>query len=115
MRISSIQENGNLLQSKMYPATTGTLDSIMSNQSDMTSSGAGANVEFGDVLSQAINSVNDLQIDADKQAQLLATGQLENPHDAAIAIEKADLAIQLTVKVTDKILSAYRQVSQMQL
>jgi flagellar hook-basal body complex protein FliE len=70
---------------------------------------------FAKLLADAINDVNQVQAGADRQAQLLATGEAENPHDAVIAIEKADLALELTVKVTEKALGAYKQISQMQL
>ena len=53
-------------------------------------------------------------MEADRQAELLATGRAENPHDAVLALEKADLALQLTIKITEKAIGAYRQLSQMQ-
>lgn len=70
---------------------------------------------FGDLLVNAVNEVNRTQAEADHQAQLVATGRADNPHAAVIAMEKADLALDMTVKVTEKIIAAYRQVSQMQL
>jgi flagellar hook-basal body complex protein FliE len=70
---------------------------------------------FAKLLVEAAGDVNQMQVEADEQAQLLATGAAENPHEAVIAVEKADLALELTAKVTEKALGAYRRVSQMQL
>ncbi len=70
---------------------------------------------FGGMLVNAANEVNRMQADADHQAQLVATGRADNPHAAVIAMEKADLALDMTVKVTEKIIAAYKQVSQMQI
>ncbi len=69
---------------------------------------------FGQVLGGALEQVNRLQLEADRQAELVATGQAENPHEAVLAMEKADLALQLTIRVTEKVLAAYQQISQMQ-
>ena len=70
---------------------------------------------FGNMLEGALRQVNELQVEANRQAELLATGEAQNPHDAVIAMEKADLALQLTIRITEKALSAYQQVSQMQI
>jgi len=69
---------------------------------------------FGQVLTSALQDVNRLQLEADHQAELVATGEAQNPHDAVIAMEKADLALQLTIKITEKAVAAYREISQMQ-
>jgi len=69
---------------------------------------------FGTVLKSALQSVNDMQVDANRQAELLATGQATNPHEAVAAMEKAHLALQLTSNVVEKALGAYKQISQMQ-
>ena len=70
---------------------------------------------FGDVLGGALNNINEIQTEANRQAELLATGQTESPHDAMIAMEKAHLALQLTANVVEKAIGAYRQISQMQI
>ena len=70
---------------------------------------------FGDVLGGALNNINEIQTEANRQAELLATGQTESPHDAMIAMEKAHLALQLTANVVEKAVGAYKQISQMQI
>ena len=65
-------------------------------------------------LTDAVRGVNELQHVADAAVESLATGDADNVHDVAIALEKADLALQLTVQVTQKAVEAYREISRMQ-
>ena len=70
---------------------------------------------FTDVLSQAIGKVNSLQTAADREAQAVATGAAPDLHTAAIAMERAEIAFQTTVQVTQKAIDAYKEISRMQL
>ena len=69
---------------------------------------------FADTLKEAVGSVNDLQVQADKGAQDLATGRTDNVADVMIATEKADIALRLMVQVRNKIIDAYQEVMKMQ-
>ena len=69
---------------------------------------------FGEALANALGQVNGLQTEADTQAQLVATGEAQDLHTAAIAMERAELALQATVQITQKAIDAYREVSRMQ-
>ena len=70
---------------------------------------------FPQVLGQALGQVNDLLQTADRQAQRVATGQAENLHDSLIAVAEADLALQVTMRVTQKAIAAYQEISRMQI
>lgn len=72
----------------------------------------GAN--FGDTLKNAIQSVNQLQVDADKKMQDLATGKAKSIPDVMIATEKADIAFKLMMQVRNKIIEAYQEIMKMQ-
>ena len=83
------------------------------------SAGGGAQSEttkgsFGEALASALGQVNGLQAEADTQAQLVATGEAQDLHTAAIAMERAELALQATVQITQKAIDAYKEVSRMQ-
>jgi len=69
---------------------------------------------FGRVFAEALQKVNDLQVEADHQAELVATGRAENLHTAVLAMEKANLALQLTAQVTRRAIEAYQEISRMQ-
>lgn len=69
---------------------------------------------FLDTLKKTIDQAQQIQTEADKQVSKLVTGQGEDVHSAMIAVEKADLSFQLIMQVRNKIVQAYREVSQMQ-
>ncbi len=69
---------------------------------------------FKDVLGSAIETVNDLQRNADRLAQELACGELEDVHQAMIAVEEVNVALQLTIQIRNKIVEAYQEIMRMQ-
>ena len=71
---------------------------------------AGATTSFGDVLKE----VNDLQLTADRLVERLASGQIENVHEVIIAQQEAAIALRLVQEVRDKLVSAYQELTRMQ-
>lgn len=69
---------------------------------------------FGARLTEALEEVNQLQVDANQQLAEVASGRTEVIHEAISAMNKADLALQLTIQITNRAIDAYRQISQMQ-
>ena len=65
-------------------------------------------------LGDAVRDVNKIQQDAETQATQLATGETQNVEAVVVAMEKADLSLQLTVQVTQRAIEAYREISRMQ-
>lgn len=76
-----------------------------------TSRGVGG---FGEYLNRALQKVNNLQIEADQMAEKVAQGE-EDIHNALIALEKANLALGLTVQVRNKVVEAYQEIMHMQM
>lgn len=70
---------------------------------------------FGSILSEALGNVNEMQVEADKMTQQYLTGENTDIAAVLLATEKANLAFQLTVQVRNKIVEAYREISNMQL
>lgn len=70
---------------------------------------------FLDTLKESINQTNSLQLQADQAAADLATGKTQDLHQTMIAIEKADVSFQLMMQVRNKILSAYEEMTRMQI
>ena len=62
---------------------------------------------------QVMGEVNRLQFDAEDMTRAFAVGDVEDVHDVALAINKAKFALDFTVRVRDKLLDAYRELSQM--
>jgi len=89
---------------------------ITNNQSLLTNKPVqNNNVQFTDYLNQAINEVVDDVKVAKELSDKLATGEVKDLHQVTIAMEKAELGLQLTVQVRNKIIEAYQEVMRMQL
>lgn len=58
--------------------------------------------DFGEVFKKAIGELNDTQIAADKAVADLATGQITDLHQAAIAIGKAETSMKLMLEIATK-------------
>lgn len=69
---------------------------------------------FGEFLSDALNSVNQLQQDASQASLNLAAGKIQDISEVTIAAEKATVALQLTMQVRNKVVDAYQEVMRMQ-
>jgi len=72
-------------------------------------------LSFNDILKQALNSVQDLQKANANYNYLLATGEIENLHKIMIDAEKADIALQFSIQVRNKVLEAYQEIMRMQI
>jgi flagellar hook-basal body complex protein FliE len=70
--------------------------------------------DFTKTLKEAIQSVDQLQKDADVKMQELVTGKSQNIHETMIAAEKADIALRLMIQVRNKIIDAYQEIMRMQ-
>ncbi len=62
-----------------------------------------------------INTTNAYLSDAENEEIKWALGQTENTHDLSIALQKAQTTLQYTVAVRDRVISAYRELTQMQI
>ena len=70
---------------------------------------------FQNVLNGAIQSIESTQSAAGDAMQKFLTGENEEVHSMAIAMQKADITFNLGLQVRNKIVDAYQQVMQMQL
>lgn len=72
-------------------------------------------VVFGEYLKNVLQDTDRLQKEADGAALDLISGDLENLHDLMIITEKAQLSLQLTVQVVNKVIQAYQDIYRMQI
>jgi flagellar hook-basal body complex protein FliE len=70
--------------------------------------------KFGEVLKDAIATVNELQKSSDQEIQKLMTGESQDLHTTMIAVQKADLSFQMMMQVRNKIVMAYQEIMRMQ-
>jgi flagellar hook-basal body complex protein FliE len=73
-----------------------------------------AGLKFGEVLKDAIETVNELQKTSDTEIQKLITGESQDLHSTLIAVQKADLSFQMMMQVRNKIVQAYQEIMRMQ-
>ena len=76
--------------------------------------GNGDHPGFSQLLKGAIEEVNRIQHEAGRLEDAVARGENINIHQAIIAGEKAGLSFQLMMKVRNKLLEAYQEISRMQ-
>ena len=72
-------------------------------------------VSFEKYLAQAIEPVNNLQLQAADLDSKLAQGKLEYVHQAMVTAEKASLALDLTIQVRNKVIEAYQEIMRTQM
>ncbi len=71
--------------------------------------------EFAKVLEKTLSNQNTVQDNADKAAADIATGEVRDLHQAAIAIGKAETSMKLMLEVRNKALSAYKEILRTQI
>jgi len=74
------------------------------------SSQAPASGGFGSMLSNSIQSLTETQNEAAGAAQALATGQASDPTAVVMAVERAQLAMQLASQIRTKAVEAAQDI-----
>lgn len=70
---------------------------------------------FGTLLKQKLAEVNSLQHQADALTQQYLAGKTEDVHQVMLALEQANLSLQMMVQVRNKVIEAYQEISRMQI
>ena len=70
--------------------------------------------DFANYLKEALDKVNDLQIESTKATESFLMGETDNIHNVMIAGSKANLALQMTIQVRNKVMDAYNEIMNMQ-
>ncbi len=67
---------------------------------------------FGDMLGGAFGKVNNLQLKSDKLTKdMIVHPESVSIHSVMIAAQKAELAISLTKSITDRMIKAYQNIT----
>ena len=94
-------------------ALSGTSTADLLKQKDKVSPAGGE--AFAQHLKSALNEVNDLQQTGEAAVADLATGQVKDLHQAAMAIGKAEINMKLMLEIRNKALNAYKELGRTQL
>lgn len=70
---------------------------------------------FGEFLQDSINKVNDIQVEANKAIQKLASGESTNIHETMLMVEQAEMAFKTMNQIRTKVLEAYKDIMRMQI
>ncbi|WP_054694459.1 flagellar hook-basal body complex protein FliE [Syntrophomonas palmitatica] len=95
----------------LRPSDLASGDSTSTNKIEPNSGGS----DFLSCLKDALHEVDDLQKEAAASGQKLALGDQEYLHDTVIAYEKANLALQLTIEVRNKIVESFQELMRIQM
>ena len=68
---------------------------------------------FAGTLNQALQQVNDLQQQADQKITAVTTGQSQDTLGAVVALQRADLSMQLLAQVRNKAMKVYEEIIKM--
>lgn len=71
--------------------------------------------EFASLLKKSVDELNSLQENSDKALADMASGQVKDLHQAAIAIGKAETSMKLMLEVRNKAISAYKEILRTQI
>lgn len=82
---------------------------------EKTEFGGNVTIPFSDYLKQAVSATNNLLVESEKLADDFAAGRTDNIHQVALAAEKADIALQFTIQIRNKIMDAYLEIMRMQI
>jgi len=74
----------------------------------------GKTVNFSQVLSNSLETVNAHQVEADRAIKEMIAGRAKNPHETMLLLERADASLKMAMQVRNKILDAYREIMRMQ-
>ena len=85
---------------------------ITPGASPLTRPAGGTDAGFGDALGKLINSVDQSSADANAAVGRMLDGT-GDVHEAVIALQKADTALQLTVQIRNKLVQAYQDIMRM--
>jgi flagellar hook-basal body complex protein FliE len=65
---------------------------------------------FGDMLKRAIGDTNNRLNEADDKMFKLAMGEVKDIHEVTLAMEKANISLQLTLEIRDRLMEAYQSL-----
>lgn len=75
----------------------------------------GSTTDFAQELKNALGNVNQMQVDGERAMSDIATGSVKDLHQAAIAIDKAEISMKLMLEVRNKALNAYKEITRTQM
>jgi flagellar hook-basal body complex protein FliE len=106
---------GALMSAATAAPVTGTQQLGAAGIPDTGQAGAAGGSDFGNVVTNALQGMEDSQDSANNLAVQAATGDLTDVHNYTIAATEASLQTEMTVAVRDRAVAAFNQIMAMQI
>jgi flagellar hook-basal body complex protein FliE len=93
------------------------VDSLAATAAQPTASSVSPAAEgpnFGQLVSQGLQTVNQQLQTSQVDLQRLASGEVENLHQVMLRLEQSRLSFQLMLQVRNRLLESYQEVMRMQ-
>jgi len=100
---------------KVLTSISGLTTDYLSQKNNTKVTGDGTFESIMQAAMDLVNEANDLNTAAEYEEMKVSLGYAENTHDLGIALEKAELAVQYTVAIKNKVLEAYKEIMNMQI
>ncbi|WP_263833316.1 flagellar hook-basal body complex protein FliE [Sulfurospirillum oryzae] len=97
------------------PSTIDTISSLTNKSNSTVAKTDTTNGSFSKILQESLDEVNDSQVKGDKAMADIATGEVKDLHQAAIAINKAETNMKMMLEIRNKALSAYKEIARTQI
>lgn len=68
---------------------------------------------FTSFLSDAMNQVNQAQVESANLADQFAAGQIQDLHQVTVAGQKSTVMLQMTLQVRNKVIESYQEIMRM--
>lgn len=98
-----------VIKNNIQPIATGTTESISKVQ------GGQGGLDFAQVLKDSIEDVNTQQQVSEQALADMASGQVKDLHQAAIAINRAENSMKVMLEVRNKAINAYKEILRTQI
>ncbi|MDP4161470.1 MAG: flagellar hook-basal body complex protein FliE [Bacillota bacterium] len=97
-----------------FPAVSNIFASGTNAATASMKSGSDAQKSFAAFLKESINNVNETQNQSDILTNQLARGENVDLHQVMISAQKANITLQATMEIRNKVIDAYQEVMRMQ-
>ena len=82
---------------------------------DKKSAAAAIGDSFDTMLTNAVDKVNEAQVNANEKVEQFIRGEDVSTHEVMIELSKADTTMRLMTSVTNKVIEAYQDIARMQI
>lgn len=111
----AIENLGNMNKMLNNYSTQDWTKSAAIDQGSLSTFSASAPQSFSEIMATSLKEVNNMQIEANKAIQKLASGQTKNVSETMLAVENAEIAFKTMNQVRMKVIEAYKEIMKMQM